>query len=156
MSKYVGQSLKRVEDPRFIQGKGKYVANLSLPGMGYMAIKRSPYAHATINSIDASEALAAGIRRIVTMVCIVGCGLPPRDHRTIGAGIRESLLRRRRRRRRAGNVQLDHQLLRHFRHIAVDCRCARRRARTATRPAVHLRIALEQLVLPRLEAAPRR
>lgn len=56
MNKYIGKSMKRVEDPRFIQGKGKYVANIQLPNMAHAAIKRSPYAHAKINSIDASEA----------------------------------------------------------------------------------------------------
>lgn len=58
MTKYVGESVKRVEDPRFIQGRGKYVANMSLPGMLHAAILRSPHAHATINNIDASAALA--------------------------------------------------------------------------------------------------
>ncbi|HZD55696.1 MAG TPA: xanthine dehydrogenase family protein molybdopterin-binding subunit, partial [Anaerolineales bacterium] len=53
---YVGESVKRVEDPRFIQGQGKYVANLQLPGMAYAAIKRSPYAHAKIKRIDAGAA----------------------------------------------------------------------------------------------------
>ncbi len=56
MSGYMGKSMKRVEDPRFIQGRGKYVANLSLPGMVSVAIKRSPYAHATINSINTEAA----------------------------------------------------------------------------------------------------
>lgn len=56
--KLVGQSVKRREDPRFIQGKGKYVANVQLPGMAYVAILRSPYAHAKINSIDTSRAEA--------------------------------------------------------------------------------------------------
>jgi carbon-monoxide dehydrogenase large subunit len=58
MGKYVGKSIKRVEDPRFIQGKGRYVANLHLPGMVHVAIKRSPYAHATINGIHTDEAKA--------------------------------------------------------------------------------------------------
>jgi aerobic carbon-monoxide dehydrogenase large subunit len=58
MAKLVGQPIKRVEDPRFIQGKGGYVANISLPGMAYVAIKRSPYAHAKIKKIDASKAKA--------------------------------------------------------------------------------------------------
>jgi carbon-monoxide dehydrogenase large subunit len=53
---YVGESVKRVEDPRFIQGQGKFVANLKLPGMVYAAIKRSPYAHARIKSIDLEAA----------------------------------------------------------------------------------------------------
>lgn len=54
----VGKSIKRVEDPRFIQGKGKYVANLQIPGMLHAALVRSPHAHATIKGIDASAALA--------------------------------------------------------------------------------------------------
>ena len=58
MANNVGQSTKRVEDPRFIQGKGKYVSNLKLPNMAHAAIVRSPHAHAIIKSIDASEALA--------------------------------------------------------------------------------------------------
>jgi carbon-monoxide dehydrogenase large subunit len=58
MSRYLGTSVKRVEDPRFLKGQGKYVANLSLPGMAYVAVKRSPLAHAKINSIDSSQAEA--------------------------------------------------------------------------------------------------
>jgi len=58
MSKYVGTSMKRKEDPRFIQGRGSYVANLKIANMAYLAIKRSPYAHAKINSIDTTKAKA--------------------------------------------------------------------------------------------------
>src|ERR1700759_993656 len=54
----MGHRMKRKEDPRFIQGKGRYVDDVKLPGMVYMDIVRSPYAHAKINKIDASEALA--------------------------------------------------------------------------------------------------
>ncbi len=54
----IGQSVKRVEDPRFIQGRGKYVANLQIPGMLHAAIVRSPHAHAQIKGIDATAALA--------------------------------------------------------------------------------------------------
>ena len=56
MSQLVGTSVKRKEDPRFIQGKGKYVSNLQLPGMAAIAIKRSPHAHANIKKIDISAA----------------------------------------------------------------------------------------------------
>jgi carbon-monoxide dehydrogenase large subunit len=56
MSRYVGTSMKRREDPRFIQGQGRYVANVQLPNMAYLAIKRSPYAHAKIKKIDTSKA----------------------------------------------------------------------------------------------------
>ena len=58
MGRYVGTSVKRVEDPRFIQGKGRYVANLDLPGMAHVAIKRSPEAHARITGMDTSAARA--------------------------------------------------------------------------------------------------
>ena len=57
MAKFVGKSFKRVEDPRFLQGQGKYVSNLQRPGMAYVAIVRSPHAHAEIKGIDASAAL---------------------------------------------------------------------------------------------------
>jgi carbon-monoxide dehydrogenase large subunit len=49
--------MKRKEDPRFIRGKGNYVDDIQLPGMLYMDIVRSPYAHARIKKIDTSKAL---------------------------------------------------------------------------------------------------
>ena len=58
MAKYVGASMKRREDPRFIQGKGSYVANVTLPGMAYLALKRSPYGHAKITKINTKKAAA--------------------------------------------------------------------------------------------------
>jgi carbon-monoxide dehydrogenase large subunit len=54
----MGHRMKRKEDPRFLQGKGRYVDDVKLPGMLYMDIVRSPYAHARILGIDDSEALA--------------------------------------------------------------------------------------------------
>jgi carbon-monoxide dehydrogenase large subunit len=53
----MGHSMKRKEDPRFIRGKGNYVDDIKLPGMLYMDIVRSPYAHARIKKIDTSAAL---------------------------------------------------------------------------------------------------
>ncbi len=53
----MGHSMKRKEDPRFIRGKGNYVDDIQLPGMLYMDIVRSPYAHARIKKIDTSAAL---------------------------------------------------------------------------------------------------
>jgi carbon-monoxide dehydrogenase large subunit len=67
MASYVGKAIKRVEDPRFIQGQGRYVANIQLPNMAYAAVKRSPYAHARIESIDTSAAAALeGVLAIYT------------------------------------------------------------------------------------------
>ena len=63
----VGHSVKRVEDDRFIRGAGNYIDDIHLPGMLHMAILRSPYAHATINGIDASKAQALpGVIAVVT------------------------------------------------------------------------------------------
>jgi len=54
----LGERIKRVEDPRFITGAGRYLDDIKLPGMARMAIMRSPYAHANIRSIDTSVAKA--------------------------------------------------------------------------------------------------
>jgi carbon-monoxide dehydrogenase large subunit len=54
--KWVGQALRRKEDPRMITGRGRYVDDMVVPGMLYMAVVRSPEAHAKIVSIDASGA----------------------------------------------------------------------------------------------------
>ena len=63
----MGHSVKRKEDPRFIRGKGEYIDDLTLPGMLWLDIVRSPYAHATIKGIDASEALKIpGVAAVVT------------------------------------------------------------------------------------------
>ncbi len=52
----LGASRKRVEDNRFIRGKGNYTDDIVLPGMLHMEILRSPLAHARIVSIDTSKA----------------------------------------------------------------------------------------------------
>ena len=54
----IGASLKRVEDPPLITGKGCYVDDINLPGMLYARVKRSPHAHALIKRIDVSKAAA--------------------------------------------------------------------------------------------------
>ena len=63
----MGHRMKRKEDPRFLQGQGNYVDDVKLPGMLYMDIVRSPYAHARIKNIDASAALALpGVVAVIT------------------------------------------------------------------------------------------
>ena len=51
-----GSSIKRREDPRLITGNATYVDDVKLVGMHYLALARSPYAHARIKSIDTSPA----------------------------------------------------------------------------------------------------
>ena len=52
----LGNSVRRVEDPDLLTGRGTYVANLRIPGMLRAAFVRSPVAHARIEGIDVSEA----------------------------------------------------------------------------------------------------
>tara|TARA_B100000029_G_scaffold332932_1_gene325085 strand:- start:300 stop:2630 length:2331 start_codon:yes stop_codon:yes gene_type:complete len=63
----IGKSIKRSEDKRFLTGQGKYVDDINLQNQAYAAFLRSPYAHAIISRIDASEALGApGVLLVVT------------------------------------------------------------------------------------------
>jgi aerobic carbon-monoxide dehydrogenase large subunit len=64
---WLGRSVKRVEDARFIAGRGNYIEDIKLPNMLHMAILRSPFAHAKINSIDTSGATEVpGVVAVVT------------------------------------------------------------------------------------------
>ncbi|MDG6996931.1 MAG: xanthine dehydrogenase family protein [Nitrososphaerota archaeon] len=63
---WMGQPLKRKEDPRLISGLGKYVDDVKLPGTAYAAILRSPYAHAKITRLDTSKA-----ERLPGVVCVM-------------------------------------------------------------------------------------
>ena len=72
----VGVAMKRKEDPRFIQGKGHYVDDLSFPGMLYLALVRSPYPHAEIKSIDIAEAMKVpGVKAVITGKDLEAAGL---------------------------------------------------------------------------------
>jgi carbon-monoxide dehydrogenase large subunit len=53
----LGTSIKRREDPRLITGQATYVDDIKLLGMLHMAVLRSPYGHARINSINTQPAL---------------------------------------------------------------------------------------------------
>src|SRR5437762_5855957 len=59
MARYVGQRVKRTEDPRLIQGLAHYVDDIRLPDTLHVAFVRSIYAHAKISGVDAGEALKA-------------------------------------------------------------------------------------------------
>jgi carbon-monoxide dehydrogenase large subunit len=76
---YVGRPIKRVEDPRLIQGIATYVDDLVLPGMLHMLVLRSPYAHARIQAlrIDSARALAGVIGVFTGADVNAQCGLVP-------------------------------------------------------------------------------
>jgi aerobic carbon-monoxide dehydrogenase large subunit len=54
----VGQPLRRKEDPKLLVGEGKYTDDIAVPGALWIGMVRSPYAHATIVSVDVAGALA--------------------------------------------------------------------------------------------------
>ena len=56
--KFIGSSIKRLEDPRLLAGAGRYVDDLARPGMAHAVVVRSPHAHARVGRIDARRALA--------------------------------------------------------------------------------------------------
>ena len=53
---YIGKSVKRVEDKRFVTGKGRYTDDIKLFNMAHAVFVRSPHAHAKIKSVDISAA----------------------------------------------------------------------------------------------------
>ncbi|MDR7482993.1 MAG: aerobic carbon-monoxide dehydrogenase large subunit [Armatimonadota bacterium] len=63
----MGHAVKRKEDARFLRGKGTYIDDITLPGMLYLDIVRSPYAHARIKAIRSEKALAIpGVLAVIT------------------------------------------------------------------------------------------
>src|SRR5579859_2619344 len=72
----LGEAYKRKEDARFIRGQGNYVDDVSLPGMLYGDIVRSPYGHALIKKLDISEALKVpGVLAVITGKDLEAAGL---------------------------------------------------------------------------------
>ncbi|MEP2704045.1 MAG: aerobic carbon-monoxide dehydrogenase large subunit [Roseibium sp.] len=72
----MGCKRKRVEDVRFTQGRGQYVDDLKLPGMVFGDFVRSPYPHAKVTKIDATEALKLpGVIAVLTAEDLKGVNL---------------------------------------------------------------------------------
>jgi aerobic carbon-monoxide dehydrogenase large subunit len=55
-TRYFGASVPRREDRRLITGKGRYVDDITYPGMAHLAFVRSDFAHAAIVSVDLEDA----------------------------------------------------------------------------------------------------
>ena len=63
----IGQPVPRVEDPRFITGRGRYVDDFDLPHQAHGVVVMSPHAHARIKSVDTAKAKAApGVLAVLT------------------------------------------------------------------------------------------
>ena len=54
--KFVGDRYLRKEDPRLLAGRGRYVGDITLPGMLHVVLLRSPHAHARIHRVDGARA----------------------------------------------------------------------------------------------------
>ena len=73
MNKFgIGQPVPRVEDPRFITGRGRYVDDIELPHQCYGVVVMSPHAHARIKRVDTAKAKAAdGVLAVLTGADVV-------------------------------------------------------------------------------------
>ena len=64
---YIGTRTARKEDPKLIRGSGTFTDDVTLPGMVYVSLVRSPHAHARIRRIDAATARKEpGVVSVVT------------------------------------------------------------------------------------------
>jgi carbon-monoxide dehydrogenase large subunit len=67
MTRWVGTSVPRKEDRRMLLGRGRFVADMSRPGLLHAAFARSPHAHARIRGIDATAARQSpGVHAVFT------------------------------------------------------------------------------------------
>jgi aerobic carbon-monoxide dehydrogenase large subunit len=74
----IGAPLRRVEDRRFLTGRGRFVADIDLPGALACVLVRSPHAHARIRAIDAAAAIAMpGVVGVFTGADMAADGMAP-------------------------------------------------------------------------------
>ena len=75
---FIGQSTRRLEDQRFLTGRGVFVDDVNDEGQARACVVRSPRAHATIDRIDTAAALAApGVLGVYTYADIADLGVLP-------------------------------------------------------------------------------
>jgi carbon-monoxide dehydrogenase large subunit len=78
---YIGKPIPRVEDLRFVTGRGRYTDDLLVEGALWCAFARAPYAHADIVRIDLTAARAAqGVVAAFTVQDYYGDGHKPMSH----------------------------------------------------------------------------
>ena len=73
VQQYIGASITRKEDERFLTGRATFADDVKLPGMLHATFVRSPHAHARIVAIDTTAALAMpGVVAVFTYDDIAG------------------------------------------------------------------------------------
>ena len=82
----IGRPMRRIEDPPLLMGRGKYAADVRLPGLLQAAVLRSPHAHARLGEIRAKAALAlSGVHAVITGDDLAAIGrIPTRLGHRIG------------------------------------------------------------------------
>ena len=86
VNRYIGSPVRRVEDRRFLRGRGEYVADLTGEGLLHAAILRSPVAHGRIRVIDPQAALEiSGVHAVITAADIGAVPLIPLRLQTLPA-----------------------------------------------------------------------
>jgi len=74
----VGQSVRRLEDPRLVQGLGRYSDDVDLPRQAHAVVVRSPHGHARIRAVDTTAARRApGVLAVLTGADLAADGLGP-------------------------------------------------------------------------------
>ncbi len=75
LSPVIGAPVPRIEGREKVMGRAQYAADITLPGMLWGKILRSPYPHARIRRIDTSAARRVpGVRALVTGRDVPGQG----------------------------------------------------------------------------------
>jgi carbon-monoxide dehydrogenase large subunit len=75
----IGAPVRRSEDRRLLMGRGRYVADIAVPGLLHLAFLRSPHPHARITRVDTAAARALpGVVAIVTAAALEGHARPIR------------------------------------------------------------------------------
>src|SRR3989304_7878188 len=75
---YIGRPMRRVEDQRLLQGRGRYVDDFNPPGCLSVAFLRSPYAHARITALRVGAARSApGVVAVFTGADVAHLGPMP-------------------------------------------------------------------------------
>jgi aerobic carbon-monoxide dehydrogenase large subunit len=75
---FFGRSLRRLEDARFLTGRGRYIDDIAAADALHLQVVRSPHGHAAIERIDGAAARAVpGMRGLFTAADLAGLGPLP-------------------------------------------------------------------------------
>src|SRR5712691_10291410 len=71
----IGQPVRRVEDRRFLTGRGHYLDDITRPRQAHAVMLRSPHAHARIRRFDARQAAGPGVIAVFTGADLAADGI---------------------------------------------------------------------------------